>query len=272
MFTFLNMYMKLSYKPRILFYTCFLLLALMAATASANAGKEYYYQFKIYHYKTQAQESKIEHYLQLAYVPALHRAGIKNVGVFKPIKQDTADMRIYVFIPFTSLDKITGIDKKLQADTQYLTDGDEYINADFTDAPYSRIETIVLQAFPGMPAPAVPNLTGNKADRVYELRSYESATEKYNFNKVRMFNEGDEVGLFKRLGFNAVFYSEVIAGAHMPNLMYMTTFNSKQDRDTHWDTFSNDSYWKTLSAKAEYKNNVSHVDIVFLYPAEYSDF
>jgi hypothetical protein len=165
-----------------------------------------------------------------------------------------------------------GIDKKLQGDTEYLTDGDDYINAEYKDAPYTRIETIVLQAFPGMPAPAVPNLTGAKADRVYELRSYESATEKYNFNKVRMFNVGDEVGLFKRLGFNAVFYSEVIAGSRMPNLMYMTTFNNKADRDKHWETFSNDAYWKSLVAKPEYQNNVSHADIIFLYPAAYSDF
>jgi hypothetical protein len=236
------------------------------------APKRYYYELKIYHFKTSQQESKIEHYLKDAYLPALHRAGIPNVGVFKPVKQDTADMRIYVYTPFTSLDKLTGIDKKLQADTKYFTDGEEYMNADYKDAPYSRIEILILYAFPGMPAPAVPQLTGTKADRVYELRRYESATEKYNYNKVRMFNDGDEIGLFKRLGFNAVFYSEVVSGARMPNLMYMTTFNNKEDRDKHWDAFGKDAYWKTLSAKAEYQNNVSHADIIFLFPTDYSDY
>jgi hypothetical protein len=87
-----------------------------------------------------------------------------------------------------------------------------------------------------------------------------------------MFNTGDEVGLFNRLGFNAVFYASVIAGAKMPNLMYMTTFNSKADRDKHWETFSADAYWKELSAKPEYQHNVSHADIIFLQPANYSDF
>ena len=29
---------------------------------------------------------------------------------------------------------------------------------------------------------------------------------------------------------------------------------------------------KTLSAKAEYQNNVSHVDAIFLHTAAYSDF
>ncbi|WP_183559140.1 NIPSNAP family protein [Mucilaginibacter sp. SP1R1] len=263
--------MKLRYQISFWLLAC-LLIILSISPSSASAAKRYYYQIKIYHYKTQAQEGRIERYLEQAYLPALHNAGVKNVGVFKPITQDTSDMRIYVFTPFKSLDKLSGADKKIQADTKYLTDGDDYINADFKDAPYNRIETLILQAFPGMPAPTVPSLTANKADRVYELRSYESATEKYNFNKVRMFNNGDEVGLFKRLGFNAVFYSEVISGGHMPNLMYMTTFNNKADRDKHWDDFGKDAYWKSLSAKAEYQNNVSHVDIVFLHPVEYSDF
>lgn len=264
--------MKLHYKTTLNLVAAVVLMIGCMSASSANAAKRYYYQLKVYHYKTAAQEGRIERYLEQAYVPAMHRAGISQVGVFKPVKQDTADLRIYVFTPFTSMDKLTGIDKKLQADTKYLTDGEDYIDADYKDAPYNRIETIVMQAFPKMPAPAVPNLTGNKADRVYELRSYESPTEKYNFNKVRMFNDGDEVGLFKRLGFNAVFYSEVIAGPRMPNLMYMTTFNDKADRDKHWDAFNNDSYWKSLSAKAEYQHNVSHADIIFLYPTAYSDF
>lgn len=87
-----------------------------------------------------------------------------------------------------------------------------------------------------------------------------------------MFNQGDEIGLFKKLNFNAIFYSEVIAGSRMPNLMYMTSFENKADRDEHWKTFGNDPYWKKLSAEPEYQNNVSHIDMTFLYAADYSDF
>jgi hypothetical protein len=249
-----------------------LIILIVSLNAGAKAPARDYYQIKIYHYKTQDQETKLEQYLQQAYVPAIHRAGIKHVGIFKPVTQQDTDRRIYVFTPFSSLDKLAGIEQLLQTDAKYLTDGRDYIDADYKNAPYTRIETIILQAFPGMPSTTVPNLTAVKADRVYELRSYESATEKYNFNKVRMFNTGDEIGLFKRLNFNAVFYSEVISGSHMPNLMYMTTFNSKADRDKHWEAFGNDTQWKTLIAKDEYKNNVSHADIIFLHPTEYSDF
>ena len=147
-----------------------------------------------------------------------------------------------------------------------------YVNPPYNSPAYTRFETIVLEAFDLAPTMALPQLKGPKAQRVYELRSYESPTEKFHQNKVQMFNQGGEITLFKRLNFNAVFYSSVIAGAHMPNLMYMTTFENRADRDAHWKTFGDDPEWKTLSAKPEYQNNVSHIDMLFLTPTEYSDF
>jgi len=240
--------------------------------AYASPAENYYYQLKVYHLKTQQQEERLDNYLQNAYLPALHRLGIKHVGVFKPVDKDTAERRIYVLVPFSSWGLLENSNERLLSDQQYRAAGKDYIDAPYNNAPYTRLETMILRAFPKMPAPAVPGLTGNKTERVYELRSYESPTEKYNANKVRMFNVGNEVALFKRLGFNAVFYAEVLAGSHMPNLMYMTTFNDRADRDKHWQTFSNDPQWKALVAAPEYQHNVSKADIVFLHPTAYSDF
>jgi len=90
-------------------------------------------------------------------------------------------------------------------------------------------------------------------------------------NKIQMFNAGDEVGLFRRLGFNAVFYAEVISGPRMPNLMYMTTFENKASRDEHWNAFREDAQWKILSKEEQYQHNVSKIDIYFLHPTSYSD-
>ena len=257
------------------FYLVLIFLFSAKAFASVNGiepGKEYYYQIKVYHLKTQAQEDRLDKYLKNAYVPAMHRLGIKKIGVFKPVTADSLGKRVYVLTPFRNWEQLETAGKKIQEDDQYIAAGREYIDAAYNDEFYSRIETIVLRAFPQMPMPDVPVLTASKVDRVYELRSYESSSEQFNVNKVQMFNDGNEVALFKRLGFNAVFYAEVIAGSHMPNLMYMTTFNGKADRDKHWDTFSNDPEWKTLVARPEYQHNVSKADITFLHPTEYSDF
>lgn len=265
--------MSSSYVARYYYLLIFLTALLCVGTSgSARAADGYYYQLKIYHLKTQAQEDRLDNYLQNAYLPALHRVGVKSIGVFKPVEADTSGKKVYVLIPYKTFEQIKKVDQQLSADQQYLADGKDYIDAAHNEAPFNRLETVLLSAFPKMPAPAVPELTANKTDRVYELRSYESATEKYNVNKVKMFNDGNEVALFKRLGFNAVFYAEVLAGSHMPNLMYMTTFNNKADRDKHWDAFSNDPEWKVLVAKKEFQNNVSKADILFLHPTAYSDF
>ncbi len=248
------------------------LLLVITTTVFAHAAENFYYQLKIYHLKTQQQEDRLDTYLQNAYMPAMHKMGIQHIGVFKPVDRDTAGRRVYVLTPFSTWAQLENAGQKLMADPQYLSNGADYIDAAYNNLTYTRIETIILRAFPKMPAPAVPSLSSNKTDRVYELRSYESPTEKYNVNKVRMFNVGDEVALFKRLGFNAVFYAEVLAGSHMPNLMYMTTFNNREDRDKHWATFSADPEWKALSAKLEYQHNVSKAEIMFLHPTAYSDF
>lgn len=259
----------MKYSTLCLFF-CLLTGLFTHASAATPPGREFY-QIKIYHLKTELQVQRVDSFLSAAYLPALHRAGIPKVGVFKPIQQDTADLKIYVLIPFRSLEQFEKLSAMLEKDAVLAKAGASYIDAAYNDVPYTRMETILLKAFRDHPMLQLPNLTGPKSDRVYELRSYEGPTEKYYVNKVKMFNEGDEIGLFRRLGFNAVFYGEVMAGSSMPNLMYMTTFKDRADRDAHWKAFGADAEWKKLSAMPEYKNNVSRNTQYFLRPVEYSD-
>ncbi|MGN7721198.1 NIPSNAP family protein [Chitinophaga sp. 22620] len=259
----------MKYSTLCLFF-CLLTGLFNHASAATPPGREFY-QIKIYHLKTELQVQRVDSFLSAAYLPALHRAGIPKVGVFKPIQQDTADLKIYLLIPFRSLEQFEKLPAVLEKDAVLAKAGASYIDAAYNDVPYTRLETILLKAFRDHPMLQLPNFTGPKSDRVYELRSYEGPTEKYYVNKVKMFNEGDEIGLFRRLGFNAVFYGEVIAGSSMPNLMYMTTFKDRADRDAHWKAFGADPEWKKLSALQEYKNNVSRNTQYFLRPVEYSD-
>jgi NIPSNAP len=247
------------------------MLALSLASIAA-APKREFYEIKMYHLKDKTQEAAVEAFLRDAYVPALHRAGIKNVGVFKPVPSDTMSGKlIYVFTPLSSLDQLLTLPKLLDKDAKYLAAGKDYLDAPFKNPPYVRIETTILQAFTAMPVHAKPKLSSPKSERVYEMRSYEGHTERRYQNKVKMFNDGGEIPLFVRLGFNAVFYGEVIAGSHQPNLMYMTTFENKADRDAHWKSFSDDAEWNKLKVNPEYQNNVSKNTSFYMYPTEYSD-
>ena len=253
----------------------FLLLLTCSHAVWANTldkDKRSFYELRIYHAANSQQLALLDQYLQQAFVPALHGMGYKTVGVFKSITNDTAaDKKVYVLIPHTSVEAFVKLPNALEKNTVLQQNGKDYINAAYNQPPFTRFETVLMKAFEGAPQLSQPQLTSPKAQRIYELRSYEGPTEKLYRNKVQMFNKGDEVGLFKRLGFNAVFYAEVLSGSRMPNLMYMTTFDDMPAREAHWKAFSSDPYWKELSAKPEYQHNVSHADILFLTPTDYSD-
>lgn len=262
-------------KRIVWFHFAAVVVCCLCLVLSVNAQKESprsFYQITVYHYKDSVQQNLISNYLQNALLPSLHRMNISNIGVFTALANDTsADKTTYVLMPLHSLNDAADISSELALDKAYNTAGKSYLQAPFDTAPYTRMETILLQAFPLAPTIMQPQLKAAGIDRVYELRSYESATEKLYASKVKMFNTGNEVSIFKRLNFNAVFYAGVVAGSRMPNLMYMTTFENMADREAHWKLFGDDPAFKKLLSMPEYQHNVSKADIIFLRPAAYSD-
>uniref|UniRef100_UPI00321661E5 NIPSNAP family protein n=1 Tax=uncultured Draconibacterium sp. TaxID=1573823 RepID=UPI00321661E5 len=251
-----------------LFGIVFLVVFLCSLTLTARD----YYQIKVYTIKDHAQETSIDKYLEDAYLPALHKAGIKKVGVFKPITDNpAAGTKIFVFIPLKELNQIEQLEEKLQKDKSYQAAGAEYINAKHDNPPYERIESILLKAFADMPEFFVPKYDTPKSEQIFELRSYQGATEKIWRKKVEMFNEGGEIDIFRKVGSNAVFYGEVLSGSAMPNLMYMTSYSDMESNKAHWDAFRQHPDWLILKEKEEYKNTVSHIDKWLCHPTEYSD-
>lgn len=249
-----------------------LLLAFIFSVTVISARD--YYQIKVYTLKDATQQATVEKYLKEAFVPALHKTGIKKVGVFKPIEADTANFgkKIFVFIPLKKLDDIEAYEEGIAKDKDYTKAAAEYVNAAYNNPPYARIESILLKAFKEQPDFLVPKFSTPKSEQIFELRSYQSATEKIYRKKVEMFNEGGETKIFKSIGANAIFYGEVLSGSEMPNLMYMTSYESMKSNEEHWKAFRDHPDWKTLSGREEYKNTVSKITKYMLRPADCSDF
>ncbi|MGI9552782.1 MAG: NIPSNAP family protein [Aurantibacter sp.] len=253
----------------------FLIIILLGSVSNLNSqddGREFY-QLKIYSFDSDEQVKATDSYLKDAYIPSLNQLGISTIGVFKEhVAHDTLIGKTYVLIPFGSIDDFLNLESKLSALGSHVSLGSNYLEAVHDSPPYKRIESVLMKAFVDMPKMAVPNLDGPRKERVYELRSYESATEKLYKNKVDMFNAGGEVPLFDDLGFNAVFYAEVLSGPNMPNLMYMTTHENKEAQTANWKSFVDSPIWHKLKVRPEYQNNVSHIDKYMLYPTVYSDY
>ena len=253
-----------------------LLFALVFVVLTASAQKKVaqeFYEIRTINFSKAGQEEANDRYLAQALLPALHRAGIKQIGVFKPIASDTVNSgkKIILLIPYQSPDQFLKVADGLPKDQAYLSAGKEYLEASYQSPTFDRIESVFLKAFRDMPKFHAPTHQSQRHERIYELRSYESYSQKIYKNKEHMFNEGGEIVLFEKLKFNAVFYGEALIGPRLPNLMYMTSFENINALEEHWKTFVNDPEWKKMSSLPEYQNKVSKITISLLYPTNYSD-
>ncbi len=234
---------------------------------SFKKTKQEFYELRTYTLKNEVQEQIIDNYFQTAAIPALNRLGSKTVGVFKELKPE-GQTKIFVIIPFASLDDFLKIEEKLAKDATYQQEGAAYLNAPATEPAYDRIESSLLKAFTKVPRMEVPP---NKP-RIFELRRYESASEAAGKKKIEMFNDGGEIDIFKKVGLTPVFFGETIIGGMRPNLTYMLTYDDMEEHDKNWKTFGSDPEWKKISIIPEYTNAkiVSRITRTFLVPAAFS--
>lgn len=236
-------------------------IAMSADSLKKNSSE--FYELRTYNLSSERQQKLVEDYFEKAAIPALNRIGVTNVGVFKELKP-AGQTKIYALIPYSSIDSFIAINQKLETDKAYMDAGAAYLNAPATEPAYDRIESSLLTAFAHMPKMNVPA----KKERLFELRRYEHATESAGKKKLEMFNDAGEIDIFKRLGFNPVFFGETIIGDHRPNLIYMVTFDDMAAHDRNWKAFGGDAEWKKISSIPDYADAklVSHITSTFLSP------
>ena len=194
------------------------------------------------------------------------------MGVFKPIEGlNERENFIILLTPYESLEQFEQLPSDLMKDADYQLAAQAYMDAPYDNPPFTRIESMILRSFSATPTMVLPELSTPRSERVYELRSYEGATEKLYDLKVEMFNEG-ESDIFLELDFNPVFFSEVLTSAHMPHLMYMTTHADTSAMKENWDAFGKHPEWDRMKNLERYQNTVSSITKYLLYPTEYSDY
>jgi hypothetical protein len=198
----------------------------------------------------------------------MNRAGVTKVGAFTVMYGDNAPSLVLV-LAHPTLESVVSLREKLAADTEYTRAGAAIIDASLSDPAFVRVESTLLRAMTAMPTLEPSTLAGTNTPRIYELRTYESHSDKAALNKLAMFNAG-EVPIFRKTGLTPVFFGETVVGEKMPSLAYMLTFKDMVARDAAWAAFSQDPDWKTLSADPQYRENVSAISDLILRPTAYS--
>ncbi len=235
-----------------------------------DSGGRQYYELRCYQLRQGPQVKLTNAFLRDALIPALGRLGIAPVGVFnQAIGADSP--RIYVLMPSTSLETLMSAETKLAGDSAYQEAGNAFLAAPAESPAYVRVKSKLMIAFAGHPQITPPATTGAHPLRTFELRTYESPSDRDHTRKVEMFHHG-EFDIFVQAGFWPVFYGDTLIGSRMPNLTYMLAFSSLDDRNRLWSAFGSSPAWKKLSTSARYafEEIVTNISNVILSPAPYS--
>ncbi|HVO97284.1 MAG TPA: NIPSNAP family protein [Bryobacteraceae bacterium] len=120
----------------------------------------------------------------------------------------------------------------------------------------------------GLTAMAI--LPAQAADRVFELRTYTCYEGRLDALKARFRDHTIEI--FKRHGMTSIGYWVPVDPEKSKNtLIYIIAHPSLEEAKKHWTEFRDDPEWKKVSADSEKDGKiVSHVDSVFMTPADFS--
>lgn len=240
-----------------------------ASAADASSGRELI-ELRTYHFASPQKLQTFERFFADAAGPAFTRAGVNPVGAFKLLAKDNPTLKqtedgtdLFVLVPHKTAESFVTLERRLAADEAYQSAGRAVLAAARTDPAYARYETSLMLGFEQCPTVAAPT---KSESRVLQLRIYESHNQERAKRKIRMFNEGGEIAIFRRVGMNPVFFGETLAGAKMPNLTYMLAFDDEEALTKAWDAFRGDPEWKKLSADESYKDTVSNITNLVLRP------
>jgi hypothetical protein len=245
-----------------------------AAVSEAGAGAtmkgRQYYELRKYLLRRDAQAQVTQKYLSDALVPALNRMGIGPVGAFTvDIGPETPT--VYLLLPSMEIETLVGAGLHLREDATFLAAAEPFWNAPDTSPAFERVESTLLIAFAGWPQLVVPPPTATKGKRVFQLRSYESASDRDHVRKVEMFQSG-EFEVFEKAGFWRVFFGDALIGERLPQLTYMLSFPDLSQMNAMWDVFRADPEWKKLQAdpRFSYDQLVVNITNLVLSPTAFS--
>ncbi len=239
-------------------------------STAAPATARPLFELRTYHFPSREKQQAFEQFLEKSLVPALNRAGIEPVGVFKTVAAENPGLKLAsdpselrVLLPHASWESVVSLESKLSTDEALQNGATDILHAIKANLAFLRYDSTLLLAMEGAPHITPPPKNDG---RVFELRTYESPNQERAKNKLEMFNAG-EFPIFAKVGMPGVFFGGAIVGQGLPQLTYMVTHNEFTDVKKNWGAFGKDSDWAKLRVVESYKDNVSKVISTFLRPA-----
>ncbi len=247
-------------------------LSNVSAQEASAAGKREFVEIRTYTCSSMEKRDKLIEIFDAALIPALNRQGVKSVGVFwtnGEVNDGNAAYatNVFVVIPHPSADSLVANEQRLLADAQFMKDAAPMFEAPMNDPLYDACSSSLLYTFATLPQ--VKQVT-QSADRLLQLRIYNSYTIERNAKKISMFEQGGELGVFRACGLQPVFFGHALAGDKLSNLTYMVGFANKAEKDASWKRFGEHPDWQKLKADPQYKDTANKIINIVLRPSKAS--
>ena len=240
----------------------------LGVLAEPQGAARQFIELQRYHLLPGARQRAFTSFVGDSMIPALNRAGIAHVGALEVVYGENAPSLLLV-LAHPTIDSVVTLRERLANDSVYTRAGAAILETPMSDPAFVRMESTLLRAFESMPALEASTAGASGRSRIFELRTYESHSDRAAMNKLQMFNAG-EIPIFRRAGLTPVFFGETVVGAKMPSLTYMLAFPDMATRDASWSAFGKDPDWKKLSSDPQYQDNVSAISDIILRPTSFS--
>ncbi|MGE5327458.1 MAG: NIPSNAP family protein, partial [Deltaproteobacteria bacterium] len=171
------------------------------------------------------------------------------------------------FMPFPNLTEMAALMERLYADPDWRA---AVAELEAGEPVYYRRDSVLLRATPFSP-PLAATPTGSAANKIYELRIYESPTVRqltYLHNRFA----GGEIDVFHKSGIHPVLYADTMVGPNMPNMAYLIPFENLAARDAAWVAFGGNPDWQKIREESVKQGGeiVRNITNMFLSPVSFS--
>ncbi len=231
------------------------------ARAADSDRRTRFYWLDAFQLKQGTQPGRMNEWFRGALVPRL--AKIHNGPVIVLEAQIAPHTpQILLIVGFSAFDEIWDIRAKVMQDEGMLA-ADAKLQQG-PEPPFETQTTTLLEA-----TAFSPEIVGEKRDtpRLFELRVYHSPTSR----QLRALHErfaGPEIKIFHRSGIHPILYGSTVIGGNMPNLTYLTPFDSLAAREKAWAAFGADPEWvKTRNESVQKYGQITAVNDLAIYRA-----
>jgi len=186
------------------------------------------------------QLGRLHSYLREALLPALKREG-GGAQIVLDATVSAHQPQVIFFQEFSDLAVWREIGLNLKRDPALAEANAKWDK----QGPYLSHSVSLLAATDYCP----PVAYSSEGQRVFELRVYQAPSE-WQLNAVHERFAGPEIPIFHRCGIEPILYATTIAGPQMPNLTYLTPFESLAAREVAWSKFQADPEWALVKQQS----------------------